>query len=1062
MSVPSRKIVNAPKPAPRPAAASTVVARAVQGIQRSSALRVSAPTDTAEVEAVSTARAVVQMRSPAAPARFARDDRLLRAIEPPARQPPAVSTATATEIGASSGAGSPLPDSVRGFMEPRFGADFSNVRVHTGERSARLNRQLNAQAFTVGNQVFFGRDRFQPDTSEGRELIAHELTHTIQQGATIQRSADVAPVTERAPESVQRLGISDALDYIADKAYYIPGFRMLTVIIGVNPVNMSKVERSAANVLRAVVEFMPGGKLITDALDNLGVFEKVGGWVEQQIRSLGMTGRMFKDALDKFLDSLGWRDIFRLGSVWDRAKRIFSEPVDRLIAFVKGLVVGILNFIRDAILRPLAKLAEGTAGYDLLKAVLGRDPITGDPYPRNADTLIGGFMKLIGQEEVWQNLKKANAVARAFAWFQGALSGLMAFVTSIPGLFISTLKSLEIADFVLGPRAFVKVGKVFAGLVGRFFSWAGAQVMSLLEIIFEVVAPAVMPYLRKAAGAFKTIIANPIGFIGNLIRAGKQGFLQFAKNFLTHLKASLIGWLTGTLASANIYIPQAFTLREIIKFVLSVLGLTWANVRAKLVKVIGEKPVQVLETGFDIVVTLVTEGPAAAWQKIQEAITNLREMVMDQIMTFVRDKIVEAAITKLLTSLNPAGAFIQAVIAIYNTVMFLVERLKQIAQVVAAFIDSIAAIASGAIAAAANRVEKTMGGLLTLVISFLARLVGLGKVSDVVVDIVNKIRAPIDKALDRVIDWIVATAKKLGKLVAEKAEELFSWAFAKRQFAAGGVTHHLYVSDADELTIASTPQGAEAFVDAYLKENSDPKGIGPRVKPLIKQAKAIAAEIAKVKGAKGAVPAKAKQKELLDLSLQICEMLTELVGGDRDIGDEPEKYLLEGQVGTYATVPKPVGDQLTPDHQPQASVILGAADFFRKQLKIKGGELADRAANRAAKGYAINLHFVRHVAGATYGSKGWKRDDFHKDLVANVPTDDIDKAKKGTVKRLKALLDHDVSEMKKVAGKPITDTVWTDLGKAIRNLEKRKKVRQEIVARINSGENQIASQPFDF
>ena len=79
---------------------------------------------------------------------------------------------------------------------------------------------------------------------------------------------------------------------------------------------------------------------------------------------------------------------------------------------------------------------------------------------------------------------------------------------------------------------------------------------------------------------------------------------------------------------------------------------------------------------------------------------------MEQIMNFVRDRIVQAAITKLVTSLNPAGAFIQAIIAIYNTIMFVVERLRQIAQVVAAFIDSIAAIASGAIAAAANRSRR--------------------------------------------------------------------------------------------------------------------------------------------------------------------------------------------------------------------------------------------------------------------------------------------------------------------------------------------------------------------
>ncbi|MBV9772300.1 MAG: hypothetical protein JO040_00015 [Gemmatimonadetes bacterium] len=251
------------------------------------------------------------------------------------------------------------------------------------------------------------------------------------------------------------------------------------------------------------------------------------------------------------------------------------------------------------------------------------------------------------------------------------------------------------------------------------------------------------------------------------MRAGIQGFRQFGAHFLTHLRASLIGWITGAMSGANIYVPQAFTLREIIKFVLSVLGLTWQNIRQKLVRATSETVVRALETGFDLVVTLVTQGPAAAWERIQESLSNLREMVMEQVMTFVRDRIVQRAITTLVTSLNPAGAFVQAVIATYNTIMFFVERLRQIAQVAMSFIDSISAIAAGSLGPAANRVEQTMAGLLTLVISFLARIAGVGNISEQVTSVVNRVRAPIDRALDRVVDWIVAQARRLGRFVAQ-------------------------------------------------------------------------------------------------------------------------------------------------------------------------------------------------------------------------------------------------------------------------------------------------------
>ena len=381
-----------------------------------------------------------------------------------------------------------------------------------------------------------------------------------------------------------------------------------------------------------MVEFIPGGAFVTQALDNHGVFDKVGNWVAQQIKSLGMVGSSFKQAITDFLNSLGWRDIFRLGDVWNRAKRIFTAPIDRLINFAKGLITGIIRFIKDAILRPLAKLAEGTRGYDLLKAVLGQDPVTGDPVPRTAQTLIGGFMKLIGQEEIWNNIQKANAIPRAWAWFQGALAGLLGFVRQIPALFVRAFTSLELMDIVLVPRAFAKIAAVFGSFIAQFLSWAGNTIWNLLQIIFEVVAPGAMPYLKKAAGAFRTILKNPIGFVGNLVKAGKQGFQQFAKNIGKHLKKSLIEWLTGSLSGAGVYIPQAFELREIIKFVLSVLGLTWANVRAKMVKAIGETAVKVLETAFDIVVVLVKEEPAAAWEKIKEQLSNLKEMVLSEIM----------------------------------------------------------------------------------------------------------------------------------------------------------------------------------------------------------------------------------------------------------------------------------------------------------------------------------------------------------------------------------------------------------------------------------------------
>ncbi len=80
--------------------------------------------------------------------------------------------------------GRPLDPATRAFMESRFGHDFSQVRVHTDARAVESARAVNALAYTVGREVVFGAGRFRPWTSEGSELLAHELTHVLQQGGS--------------------------------------------------------------------------------------------------------------------------------------------------------------------------------------------------------------------------------------------------------------------------------------------------------------------------------------------------------------------------------------------------------------------------------------------------------------------------------------------------------------------------------------------------------------------------------------------------------------------------------------------------------------------------------------------------------------------------------------------------------------------------------------------------------------------------------------------------------------------------------------------------------------
>jgi hypothetical protein len=152
---------------------------------------------------------------------------------------------TESTIKSLKGKGNPLNRPIKDYFEPRFGVDLGNVRVHTDGNANLLARSIHAKAFTYGNHIVFGEGQYQPDTLTGKKLIAHELTHTIQQdsrgGKIIQRDEEdkpdtiiyaeqmVAIIDERSSDSLDRrceriwqflitLSINDLLDVLMEPA----------------------------------------------------------------------------------------------------------------------------------------------------------------------------------------------------------------------------------------------------------------------------------------------------------------------------------------------------------------------------------------------------------------------------------------------------------------------------------------------------------------------------------------------------------------------------------------------------------------------------------------------------------------------------------------------------------------------------------------------------------------------------------------------------------------------------------------------------------------------------
>jgi hypothetical protein len=133
------------------------------------------------------------------------------------------------ELSASKGSGESLPAGVRQPMENAMGANFSHVKVHTGSQAVQMSKQLHAQAFTNGSDIYFNSGKYNPGSKSGQHLLAHELTHTIQQGNTVRKSPvpSIQKVDEPLPDPVPPCILSvtmTGLHFVpAENSYYVLG-----------------------------------------------------------------------------------------------------------------------------------------------------------------------------------------------------------------------------------------------------------------------------------------------------------------------------------------------------------------------------------------------------------------------------------------------------------------------------------------------------------------------------------------------------------------------------------------------------------------------------------------------------------------------------------------------------------------------------------------------------------------------------------------------------------------------------------------------------------------------
>jgi hypothetical protein len=364
------------------------------------------------------------------------------------------------------------------------------------------------------------------------------------------------------------------------------------------------------------------------------------------------------------------------------------------------------------------------------------------------------------------------------------------------------------------------------GLVQRFIE----KLKEIIEAIRNFKRK-IGPILAEAGDVIDEILDDPIGFLGNLLEAIGRGFSQFKARIDEHLKKGVIAWLFGNLATAGIKLPTEFSLKAMGGLVLDVLGLSLEKLKARAARMVGPRAMGVIEKVADYLGTLYREGPAGLWAEIEEDVGNLKDQILEEVKSWVITRIVTAAVKKLAMMFNPVGAIIQAILTIYDVVMFFLENIERILELVRTIVRAAADVVRGKIQTAADKIETAMGMIVPLILSFLARLLGLGGIAEKVRSVIARFKSKIDKAVTKFLRKVVAKFKKVARKAAAKGkaavQKLVEWWKVRQKFKAGKKVHALFFSG-DRLKVASTERTVADLVEEHrkLRESGDAAGKG--------------------------------------------------------------------------------------------------------------------------------------------------------------------------------------------------------------------------------------------
>jgi hypothetical protein len=540
--------------------------------------------------------------------------------------------------------GRPLDRATRGYMEARIGFDFGRVRVHTDEQAAISARSMGALAYTVGSHVVFARGAYAPDTAQGRRLLAHELTHVVQQSPGPRPvAAGSAPIAGAAPRRIQRWPdiLSGIKEKVLAKLREVPGYNLFAVILGKDPISGDRVERTPTNLTHGVLELVPGGDDAFKRMQESGAIDRAYAWLTAEIDKLGFSEEYFIGLLQEAKDALG----FDFDAAWNRIKEIFRRPYEKLKSFASAVLNKVLDIVLEAALEAIGGKEIAAQIMDFFrKAGTAIKTIINDPAAflgHLLDAVKKGFGQFSGN--ILEHLKNG-----LIEWLFGEIAatgivlpkkfdigGIINLVLQVLGITYARFKKkLEnllgepAVQFLEGALDIVKT--IATKGMGAAWDLILEKAGNLFDTVMTSVREWVVTKIVTLAVTHLASLFNPIGGVIESIRVIYETikfFIDKAKQIGALIKAivdSISEIAAGNIAKAADWIEA--TLAKAVPLVLRFLAglISLGNVGDKVRETI-KKLQDKVDAGMDKVLEYIAEKGRQLWAKGKETYTYVAE-----------------------------------------------------------------------------------------------------------------------------------------------------------------------------------------------------------------------------------------------------------------------------------------------------------------------------------------------------------------------------------------------------------------------------------------------------